>query len=125
MVTFQFIPYFELQGLESNKKINKLLKLVKEDKILLLEGKLHPEEEAELIRKTMNEISRSFKGVEISSLDYKKEENLIEKLKSTFVNMLIGDRTGISIIGPANVIKEIKRNPNKIELFTKEVRRKR
>ena len=39
--------------------------------------------------------------------------------------MLLGDRQGMTIIGPANVVKKIEQNPNKIELFTKETRKRK
>ena len=35
-------------------------------------------------------------------------------------NLLLGDREGLTIIGPASVVKKIEKNPDKIELFTKE-----
>jgi len=69
MLTLQFVPYHELENLSQNQRISKLLRSVREDKIVLVEGKLNPEEEALLIQKTMEEISRSFKGVEICSID--------------------------------------------------------
>ena len=34
--------------------------------------------------------------------------------------MLLGDRQGLTVIGPATIVKEIKKDPNKIELLTKE-----
>jgi len=33
------------------------------------------------------------------------------------VNMLLGDRQGFTIIGPATIVKEIKNDPDKIELM--------
>jgi len=32
--------------------------------------------------------------------------------------LLLGNRSGLTIIGPANVVKEIKQDPDKIQLFT-------
>ena len=57
MLTLQFIPYAEIENLDSKQRINKLLKIVKEEKIVVLEGKLRSEEEAGLIQKTMEEIN--------------------------------------------------------------------
>ena len=34
--------------------------------------------------------------------------------------MMLGDRQGLTIIGPATIVSEIKKNPDKIELYTKE-----
>ena len=39
------------------------------------------------------------------------------------VKVFMGDRDGLTIIGPATIIKEIKRNPDKIELFTHNLKR--
>ena len=37
--------------------------------------------------------------------------------------LLLGNRQGLTIIGPATIIKEIKKNPNKIELLTHPTKR--
>lgn len=120
MLTLQFVPYHEIQGLSSSKRINKLLNIVKLNKILLLEGRLTREEEADLIQKTMQDISDKFKGIELGVIypSY-SEENIIGKLKYHCINALLGNRIGLTIIGPASIVKEIKQDPNKIELLTK------
>ncbi|MBU2634439.1 MAG: DUF2073 domain-containing protein [Nanoarchaeota archaeon] len=126
MLTLQFIPHFEISNLKSDAKIKKLLKIVKEDKILLVEGRLSAEEEAKLIQKTMEQITTNFKGIEICSVDPKKQDvMLLEKLKAGLAKILLGDKSGLTIIGPASIVKEIKKDPNKIELLTKEYRKKR
>ena len=122
MVTFQFVPYQEIEGLSSAKRINKLLKIVKENKIVLLQGRLKKEEEADLIEITMEEVTEKFKGVELSVIYPEKslEGDMLSKMKSGFMNTLLGDRQGFTVIGPASIIKKIEKNPNKIELFTQE-----
>ncbi|MCF7798959.1 DUF2073 domain-containing protein [Candidatus Woesearchaeota archaeon] len=126
MLTLQFIPYTEIEHLTSEKRIAKLLRLVKTDKIILLEGRLRSEEETELIRRTMEEISAKFTGIELSVI-YPESKNVafFAKIKQSIVNMVLGNRRGMTIIGPANVVKEIKQDPDKIQLFTKDVRRAR
>jgi len=121
MLTLQFIPYREIEGLSSAKRIAKLMKAVKENKIILLEGRLRNDEETELIRKTMEEIDDKFKGIELSVLyPESKNEAAFRKLRHMFINMLLGDRNGLTIIGPASIIKEIKQDPDKIQLLTEE-----
>ena len=39
MLTLQFIPYVQIEDLPSQKRIDKILSLVKTDKILVLEGR--------------------------------------------------------------------------------------
>lgn len=121
MVTLQIIPYAEIEGLTSVGRIRKLLNLAKENKIVLLQGRLKKEEEAELIKATMEEIGREFKGIELAVLNptLNNVEGL-QKFKNDFLSLLLGDRSGFTVIGPASVVKAIKRNPNKIELLTKE-----
>ena len=126
MVTFQFVPYADIEDMGSAKRVNKLINIVKSNKIVLLEGRLKKQEETDLIEITMEQIDRRFKGIELSVVYPDKEKyGGLRKLKASVVNMLLGDRQGMTIIGPANVVKRIEQNPNKIELFTKEHRRKK
>jgi hypothetical protein len=87
-----------------------------------MEGRLKKEEEADLIEITMEEIDSKFKGIELSVIypDKSKHEGL-GKVKHMFANLLLGNRQGMTIIGPASVVKKIEQNPNKIELFTNEL----
>ncbi|MBT3865675.1 DUF2073 domain-containing protein [Candidatus Woesearchaeota archaeon] len=119
MLTLQFVPYGEIENLSSKNRIEKLLDIVKQDKIVLLQGRLKPEEETMLIMETMAQINKKFRGVEICTI-YPEENNLqfFNKIKKEMVKFLIGNRDGVTIIGPSTVVKEVRRNPNKIELFT-------
>ena len=91
-----------------------------------MQGRLRPEEETALIQKTMEDISRTFKGIELCTvLPKSKKSNWIETIKALMINKLIGDRDGFTIIGPATLVKEIKKNPQKIELLIKQARRKK
>ncbi|MFH1054089.1 MAG: DUF2073 domain-containing protein [Candidatus Woesearchaeota archaeon] len=121
MLTLQFVPYSEIEGLSSIGRIRKLLNIAKENKIVLLQGKLKKEEEAELIKVTMEEINDDFKGIELSVI-YPENQNkdIFGRVKNGVVNVILGDRQGLTIIGPATVVKEIKKDPNKIQLFTEE-----
>lgn len=126
MLTLQFVPFDDIENLASNSRINKLLNLVKEDKIVLMEGRLKPEEEVNLIQKTMEYVTKEFRGIELCTIyPETKKEQLLAKLKRGMANMLVGDRRGLTVIGPATIIKEIKRDPNKIQLLTENITRKR
>ncbi|MAG47562.1 hypothetical protein CL617_03075 [archaeon] len=126
MLTLQFVPYFELQNLDVDSKVDKLLDIAKTNKIVLVEGKLRPEEESYLIQKTMMSIDKKFKGVEICGVDYKrKNEQFIDVLKTSLARLLLGNREGFTIIGPASIVREIRRDPNKIELLTSSVKKRR
>lgn len=125
-LTLQFIPYHEIEPLGSARRVKKLLDIAKENKIILLEGRLKKEEETDLIAITMEEIDAKFKGIELAVINpASKDKTIFKRLKSNVVNTLLGDRVGFTIIGPATVVKEIKKNPDKIELMTLEAKKKK
>lgn len=125
-LTLQFVPYNELNKLTPVGRIKKILDIAKENKIVLVEGRLKPEEEAYLIQRTMEEVSRDFKGIELCTI-YPESKNgdAFEKLKSKMINIIVGDRRGLTVVGPATIVKEIKRDPNKILLLTTNLTKKR
>ena len=126
MVTFQFVPYSEIESLSSAKRINKLFNVVKDNKIVILEGRLKKHEETDLIEITMENIGKRFKGIELSVVYPNKDQYRgVKKMKVGFVNMLLGDRQGLTIVGPASMVKRIEQNPDKIELFTRDNRKRK
>lgn len=121
MITVQFIPYSEIENLTSIGRIRKILSLVKDKKIIVLSGRLKREEEKELIRATMEEIDDEFKGIELAVVEqFSGEEKSIHKLKSRVASFLLGDRHGFTIIGPASIVSEIKKDPDKIQLLAED-----
>jgi len=119
MLTLQFIPYSDIEQLGSDDRVHKLLKLVKEEKIVLMQGRLHPEEETLLIQRTLSEVNDTFKGIELCTIyPEAKDLRLFGRMKKEMTKMLLGNRDGVTIIGPATIIKDIKKDPNKIMLFT-------
>src|SRR3989344_2189434 len=121
MLTLQFVPYADIESLDSQARISKLLKIVKNKHIVLMQGRLRPEEEAGLIQKTMEQIDKEFRGIEVCTV-YPEENKLesLKKIRNEIFKLLLGNRDGITIIGPASVVKEIRRDPNKIQLLTLE-----
>ena len=119
MLTLQFVQYADIEKMSSSQKIKHLLGIVQEGKIVLMQGRLKPEEETSLIQETMSRIRKEFKGIQLCTL-YPEETNthLIGKMRKELAKLLIGNREGITIIGPDSVIKEIRRDPSKIQLFT-------
>ena len=125
MLTLQYVSSDELTNLDSEKKLQKLLKIIKQDKIVLMEGKLTNKEEADLIEMTMEQIDRKFKGIEIASLEPNARKDLGNFLKDSFIKLCLGSTRGMTVMGPANIIKEIKRDPNKLQLYTSNGRGRR
>lgn len=121
MVTIRLVPYAEVGFLSSVGRIRKLLNLAKENKIVLLQGRLDSEEEAELIKATMEEINKEFKGIELAVINPEARGlSGTQRFKENMLSLLLGNRRGMTVIGPASIVKKIKKNPNNIELYTRE-----
>lgn len=118
MLTLRFIPYQEIEHLSSEERVGKLINIVKTESIILMQGRLKPVEEVDLIQQTMTQISKKFKGIEICTI-YPEDKHfqLFKKIKTGMLKFLLGHREGITIIGPASIVKEIKRDPNNIQLY--------
>ncbi len=124
MLTLQYIPHHDFVSLTMDEKLKRILKAVKEGKILLIEGRLDSLEESELIKRTMQVISKDFKGIEIASIDYQFKGDFFEKLRKDIAHYLLRKKSGLTIVGPATIVKEIRKDPSKIELLTMEKKKR-
>ncbi|MFH0831573.1 MAG: DUF2073 domain-containing protein [archaeon] len=119
-LTLQFIPYSEIDGIKTVERIKKLLKIVLQNKIVILQGKLKPEEEARLIEDTMALVGnvKGFKGIELAVLSPKVEDMpLTARMKRQVAKALIGEQDAMTIIGPASIVRDIKKDPSKMQLL--------
>jgi hypothetical protein len=118
--SIQFLPFYEIKNLDTVARIKKILNIVLGNNILIIQGRLKNEEETRLIEDTMVMIDhvKGFKGIEIAVIDNEGNESFFEKFKKRAANVLMGGNLGaVTIIGPATVVKEIKKDPKKIELM--------
>lgn len=103
-----FLSSDALKDRSSIEKISMIVERVKKGEVIVFEGGLEPEEEAELIETTMREIDvESFVGIDIYTL---------EKDESSFFGLSKKKTVGITIIGPANIMKQVKRKSNFISM---------
>jgi len=117
--TMQFMPFSEIQNLDSTGRIKKILDIVLKNEIILLQGRLRAEEETRLIGDTMAMISyiNGFKGIELAVIENDGEGGF-SRFKRNLASFIAGgDLSALTIIGPATIVKEIKKNPKKIELL--------
>ncbi|HMK53332.1 MAG TPA: DUF2073 domain-containing protein [Methanobacteriaceae archaeon] len=104
-----FISSDALKDRSGMEKIAMIVDKVKNGDLLVIEGGLTPEEEAELIETTMREIDvENFVGIDIYTL---------EKDESSFFGLSKRKTVGITIIGPANVMKTVKRKSNFLSMI--------
>ena len=119
-LSLQVLPFSEVQGMTISQRVKKILNLVLGNKIVILHGRLRPEEEARLIEDTMAMVDhvKGFTGIELAVIEPDMSEyGIFEKMKHGIARRLAGSSHSLTVIGPATVIKEIKRDPKKIELL--------
>jgi hypothetical protein len=108
-IAFNLISRQKINGFTSEEKLNFIIKEVKNGKILVLEQGLTPVEQAGLIERTMKEIEQdTFIGVEMEG--YGEDT-------PTFLQKLFGmaKRPRMTLIGPANLLKMIKKDSDMIQ----------
>ena len=119
-LTLQFIPFSEISKLDSLERIKKLLDIILDKKVVILQGRLRPEEETRLIEDTMIMIDKikGFKGVELEVISGDSgDQGFFEKMRQGLAKFISGQQDAITIIGPASVVKEMKKDPGKLEVM--------
>lgn len=120
-LTLSFIPYADIAKLESISRVKKILDVVLKNRIVILQGRLEPIEEGSLIQSTMALVGKikKFRGVELAVIQPNSNDNLFDKMKLGMARALVGNRDQLTIVGPASIVKAIKKDPSKIDLMLK------
>jgi hypothetical protein len=119
-LTLHFMPYSEISKLETVERIKKLLRIILDNKVVILQGRLKPEEESRLIEDTMIMIGniKGFKGVELAVISQDSEtKTMVDRVKFGLAKALVGQQDAITVIGPASIVKEMKKDPKKLEVM--------
>jgi len=119
-LTIHFMPYSEIAKEDAIGRIKKIMGVVLQNKIIILQGRLRPDEEARLIENSMTLIGNieGFQGIETATISGESEYgSLFNKVRHNIARILVGEQDAITIIGPASVVKEITRDPKRLELM--------
>lgn len=119
-LSMQVIPYTEIEKLSISERVKKILNMVLGNKIVLVQGRLRPEEEARLIEDTMAMVDhiKGFKGIELAVIEPNiKSRGFFDKMRYGLAKSLVGDSSSLTVIGPSSIVKEIRKDPKKIELM--------
>lgn len=120
MLKIRYISIDRLNSLRTNSKIDLIIEHIKENNIILVDGRLKSRDEAELIRRTMIDLHKEFQifhGVEMVSL----QDGF--QTKKGVMGIFRKEPKGITIIGPASIITEMKQQTDHVELNIKKDRR--
>tara|TARA_B100000029_G_C17284923_1_gene854816 strand:+ start:239 stop:619 length:381 start_codon:yes stop_codon:yes gene_type:complete len=113
-IQIDLISSQKMAELTTMEKIRMILDGVRNDKIVILETGLSPDEESKLIEITMSEIHPDgFTGIEI-------ETHLQSTVGgSTFINKLMGRKlpSKLTVIGPANRIETLHKDDKLMTTF--------
>lgn len=119
-LSMQVIPFSEIETLTISERVKKILALILANKIVLIQGRLRAEEEARLIEDTMAMVDhiKNFKGMELAVIEPDiREKDFLTKMRYGIAKRLTGGSNALTIIGPCSLVREIKRDPKKIELL--------
>lgn len=119
-LSLQVIPFSEIHDLTIAQRVKKILNLILGNRIVILHGRLRPEEEARLIEDTMAMVDhvKGFTGIELAVIEPDfKGKNIFFKLRHGVAKRLVGNNSALTIVGPASIVKEIRRDPKKLELM--------
>ncbi|VVB51488.1 Uncharacterised protein [uncultured archaeon] len=112
-VELEFLSSDVLSNMTEEEKMGYILEHVKKNKILVVEESLTHVEESRLIEATMKEVSKKFPGIEVSTLRERGAFGIRERL----IKMLGGTTGGLTVIGPSKLIRDIKKEPQKISML--------
>jgi len=123
-----FVSSAKLNGKPEKKKIDYILNRVKDGSILVIDGVMKAEEEMNLIKETMRRVDDGFPGIEVCSLkkQLKGLNYVFDRLsdsKDRFFSWMTKKemaelKTGMTLVGPAKIIKKIKKNPDSFSVVT-------
>ena len=119
-LSMQVIPFSEIEEMGISERVKRILSLVLGNKIVIIHGRLRAEEEARLIEDTMAMVDhiKNFKGIELAVIEPDlSDKNIFIKMRYGIAKRLVGDSSALTVIGPSSIVKEIKRDPKKIELM--------
>jgi hypothetical protein len=110
----EFVSTKILSEMKDNEATEYLLKVIRRGDMIVLDEKLPPAQEKELFKRTMEIIDDDFTGIEISSIGDSETS-----WKNSIIKLLGGKTTGLTVIGSAKIIKNIKNQKDKINLLAK------
>ena len=118
-LSIHIMPFSEIRELTITERVKKILNLILGNRVVILQGRLRPEEEIRLIEDTMAMVDhiKTFKGIELAVVDANGDVGFFVKMRRGIAQGLTGESNSLTVIGPASIVKEIKKDPSKIEVF--------
>lgn len=119
-VDMEFLCMKTLSDLSVDKRIEAILRKVKDGRIVVLDQALDTDEEAKLVTATMKGIKGEFTGIEYCTLPSNSSAlyNVMVKLAESIIRRDIA-KPGLTFVGPSYLIEKIQRDPNAFYVSTR------
>ncbi len=114
--TLEFVFMPNMNDSTTEEKIESIIRELQKDKIVMLEGKLSETEKSILIQNAMQKFNFHFKGLEMETIDI-TPPGTFKSLKQGLLNWIFKGKFGFTIIGPASIVKKIKKDPNSLMIL--------
>jgi len=117
-ISIEFLSREVLAPMKGDEKLKYIIGKVKDGKILVFEETLTFPERSKLMELDMSEIDENFSGIEFDTIgDRETGGGYLRELHARIIKFLGGRVGGLSVVGPANLIQEIKKDPKQIYMI--------
>lgn len=117
-IPIEFIAQDRLQDKDFQEKLDLILDEVKENKILVLEEALSPDEERRLIQAALEQADEDFPGIEFSGLE--GHEDAFDRVLNNLYQLVGKQRKrGITVVGNSNTMEQIEKRKDSVSLLAK------
>lgn len=117
-IPIEFISQDKLDGMGFDEKLAMILDEVKDDRILVLEEVLTPQERRKLIEGVLEEVDEEFPGIEFSGLEGR--EDAFDKVINNIYGILGRKRKrGLTIVGNSDIMEEVEAQRDSVSLLAK------
>lgn len=99
-----------LKGADSSARVDEILSMVKENKMVILDGRLPGDEEMMLIQATMGNVEEKFPGIEVCTIE--REASKYEEIYQKFLGLITkkqAAKSGLTFIGPSKIVTRVKK----------------
>lgn len=99
-----------MKAYDPKKRISEILRMVRDNRMVILDGRLDPDEELMLVQATMGNVKDAFPGIEVCTIE--REPNRYQELYQRLMTMVSKKPTsknGLTFIGPSKLVKQIKK----------------
>ena len=96
-----YISSNEYFRMNNRERIKKIITLLKNKNIIIIDTIVPPSDELEIIKEVINNVDNFFKGIEISTIR-KSQNGILSKI-------LFKKESGLTIIGPTNIVKRLEK----------------